>query len=247
VNSRSRTSPGIVQSPRTAIALAVVILAAVALYRTQRETGEDASPYHARVRHAAEHLPLQIGSWVGEDKTVPVSAVALLRPNVLMSRSYVNAETGRQAAWLLVQCGDARDLIGHYPPVCYVNSGWVLASSQPRQWKVGNLIVDGMEYDFTTPPFRNRHGMLVMNAMVMPDGKFEPDMIAVRRAAAGLQRRSFGAGQIQVIVDPALPQSERDELFVSLVMAHRPLLDAVLSGPESTITTAAAGPVHGLE
>ena len=51
-------------------------------------------------------------------------------------------------SFLLVQCRDARDLQGHWPPVCYRGQGWVQSAALPRSWEVQDLQVEGMQYDF---------------------------------------------------------------------------------------------------
>jgi hypothetical protein len=72
------------------------------------------------IRQTMERLPFFVGDrWVGEDLLALLAPEAqeLLRPNAIFNRRY---EQGRQR-WvhvLIVHCSDARDMIGHYPPVC---------------------------------------------------------------------------------------------------------------------------------
>ena len=55
---------------------------------------------------------------------VPPEAQELLRPNAIFSRRFQRpGEIGVHV--LVVHCSDARDMIGHYPPICYPSSGWV--------------------------------------------------------------------------------------------------------------------------
>jgi len=195
---------------------------------TSPATG-DAVPYLRAVRNSAEATPLRLGEWLGADVPVPASAVTLLRPNALLSREYVNLENGTKTTFLLVHCGDARDILGHYPPVCYPSAGWVEQSREPKQWTVNGTSIPGFEYRFAAAPGSGMSSLVVMNTMLLPDGAFHADMDAIRKTAARLRRRSWGAGQIQVLVDESLSPAQRDAVFVSMVQLHWPLLKAILN------------------
>jgi hypothetical protein len=227
------------------VTLALVLLAGVAVQRIATPSPADAQPYLQQIRAAAAQLPPGLGGWIAAESPVPPAAVSLLRPNVLISREYTD-QAGRRAGWLFVNCGDARDLVGHYPPICYVNSGWVLSSQRARSWQVGSWTVPGVEYEMTTQPFRGRHPIIVMNTMIVPHAGFVPDMEVLRQVALPLTRRHWGATQIQVIVDASTPQHVRDEIFVSLLLAHRQLIEAVLNtqavqSPRQTASAVSAG------
>ena len=212
---------------RTSISVAIVLLCCAAYDRRSAPKPADAAPYMARVREAAA-LPNRVGVWTGTDVPIPPAAVALLRPNVLFSRDYVDLQSGARATFLLVQCGDARDLIGHYPPICYVSSGWTLQGSTPRSWQAGSWLIDGMEYVFANQPVMGRGEMVVMNTMLLPLDGFKPDMSSVRSAAANLQGRAWGAAQIQVLLRESVPPERREAIFESLVEAHEPLIQTIL-------------------
>lgn len=189
---------------------------------------EDTAPYQARVREAYAQLPMRMGDWVGEDTPVPQAAITLLRPNVILSRRYTNFVTGRTASVLLTQCADARDMAGHYPPICYPNQGWILQGRELHQWSVDNLMIDGTTYRFLRSP-QSPAGIAVRNFMMLPDGSTAADMDAVRKSTS-VRRRFYGAGQVQVICDAGVPEQEQDEIFASLVRGHVPLINTVLAG-----------------
>jgi hypothetical protein len=189
----------------------------------------DAEPYHARVREAQKLLPNTIGDWVGEDRPADKDAVKMLRPNVLMTRQYTNVVTGRRATLLLVQVGDARDLMHHYPPVCYVNQGWKQVESEPKHWKVDDYDIRGVEYQFAKSSFDGTAAMYVSDFMIMPDGRFMPDMDSIYAQAADLNRRFYGAAQIQVIPDATVSPSEREAIVRTLVSGNRAIVDAIRS------------------
>lgn len=222
---------------RWSLSMAAPVLATLALLGgmaadvMSRPRPADAAPYHQRVREAAAQMPDVIGDYeaFAEEKINP-SAVALLRPNVIRQRRYVNRRTGRWADLLLVQCKEARDMIGHYPPNCYPGQGWVLTSEERADWRVGDRLITGKEYHFTrTDP--GRHAVLfVCNFMIIAGGSFARDMAEVNRAAADFTRRFYGAAQIQVIFDGSYSTEERREAFVELIGANMQVIEAILGG-----------------
>jgi hypothetical protein len=216
------------------VLVSLILIGGVAAQRMLGPTRADAEPYLMRIRTAAKDTPMNLGDWQGKEQPVPPAAIAMLRPNVLISRSYTDLTGGRSAGWLFVHCSDARDLGGHYPPICYPNSGWVLASSEVRELKVNDWTVHATEYSFTTQPFRGRQSLTVIDTMAMPDGAFHADIDSVRSAAAGLTRRYWGASQIQVVMDSTMPRHLRDEIAVSLIAAHADVIKAVLNVQQSS-------------
>ncbi|MDY7108295.1 MAG: exosortase-associated EpsI family protein, partial [Planctomycetota bacterium] len=103
------------------------LLLLVALSQTlPNRVAPDGSAAARRVEIAAamEGVPFFVGDWVGEDEAVPREAQKLLRPNAILSRRY-RRPGGTWLHLLVVHCSDARDMLGHYPPICYPSAGWV--------------------------------------------------------------------------------------------------------------------------
>lgn len=209
--------------------LALALLGGAAADRLSLRPPTDAGPYHERVREAVKLLPKRIGDWMGREIEQPTAAVRLLRPNVILCREYQNYVTLRRATFLVVQCSDARDLVGHYPPVCYPNQGWRVMSKEPGDWDVDGTVVRGTIYQFRQPGGAMQT-TVVRNFMVLPDGRFERDMDAVDAASQNVERRFYGAAQVQVIVDASVPAEERDEIFGTLVAGNWPVIEAIRSG-----------------
>jgi hypothetical protein len=212
-----------------ALVLAVLLVSGAVAERFTLARPADASAYQERVRKAFGAFPKTLGNWVGQDCEIPAQAMALLRPNSILSRTYTNVVTGESCGVLLVDCSDARDLVCHYPPVCYPGQGWKLVSSEPQKWTVKGEKIPGTNYQFTRTSFESATGRLAANTMILPDGTFKPDMKAIEDAAKNVQMRTYGAAQIQVIVDGNVGALEREKVIQAMLELHKPLFDAIHS------------------
>ncbi len=210
------------------IVAALCLLGGAGYDRWNDSSAHSVEPYLAQVRTAVDELPLRIGNWVGREIPQPPAAVALLRPNALISREYVDLLEGHRANLLIVHCADARDMQGHYPPNCYPNSGWRQINSQQRQWEINGRVIRGVSYEFEGQPLSGRPGIVIYNSLMLPGEQFIPDMATVRQRAANARARLWGAGQLQVAFDSTVSEPERDAIFVSLVALHEPVLAAIL-------------------
>lgn len=190
----------------------------------------DASSYHRAIATTAALIPMRIGNWVGEEVPVPHAAVVMLCPNVIVSRRYLNIASGAEVNVLIVQCGDARDMTAHYPPVCLVNAGWHLDSATPRETAVGDLLIAGTDYLFSQKSFEHMSSIRILNFMVLPDGRVARDMGLVNEAAADVRHRYFGAAQVQIATSTALPEAVRDAAVMDILSSIRPTIDAVRAG-----------------
>ena len=189
--------------------------------------------YFDRVRAAAHRVPNPIGAWVGTDVPVPPQAVALLDPNVFISRTYVDVEDGTTARMLFVHCSDAHQIWGHYPPRCLSGRGWKLDEQRPREWVAGTRHILGTEYRFRTPPGPGSPAgageVVVVNCLLRPGGRILRDMTGLTESARGAAGPRSGAGQVQLYFDASVPPEQRDAAVTALLEGHAPLLDAILS------------------
>src|SRR4051794_13343347 len=87
-------------------AIVLAILAGSVIEASSRPKASDAEPYHANVRAAGANLPLVIrgedGEWNGGDEPVPLAAFKLLKPNIIVSRRFVNLKTHHSVGVLIV-------------------------------------------------------------------------------------------------------------------------------------------------
>ena len=199
-----------------------------------------AEPHHARCRAAILAFPLIIkaadGTWTGRDTEMPQSAVQLLRPNMILSRDYVNDETHADVSLLLVDCKDARDLQGHYPPHCYPAQGqeWLKDQTLERTWHLPHMDITGMEYHFA-PKSATDQELVVYNFFVMPrvpditvshkelDGVICEDINSVYLSGEDYQRRYYGASEFQLVTTKMTPE-ERDQAFIDLLSPNENLI-----------------------
>jgi hypothetical protein len=158
---------------------------------------------------------------------VPAAAFSLLQPNLVLARRYRDINTGHSVTLLLVQCMDARDIIGHYPPVCYPGQGWSELESIPRNWAVEDLSITGTQYRFSTSRPGRAATIVVDNFMVLPGGGFCRDMEGVHLAARDRRKRQWGVAQVQLVSDGGMSTAQRQEAFARLVGAARPLIDQI--------------------
>ncbi len=195
--------------------------------------GDDAAAdaFHAEAREAIEAVPVTFDGWVGDDVAVPQSAVALLKPNALLGRRYINDATGSWANLVIVQCRDTRDMSGHYPPVCYPAHGWTTASPSEGVL-IGETPVTA--YSFSRTEFDRVVRIAIYGFFVVPGEGLVQDMDGVRRAASDYRRRQLGAAQVQVLVDATLPREERERIVGEILGAAAPSIEVLsATGGES--------------
>jgi hypothetical protein len=210
--------------------LAALLIGGIAGDAWTMRKPDRADAYHARIKRVADAIPMRMNSWLGEDVPIEAEAVALLKPNVVISRRFVDSVSGLGARFLLVQCADARDMVAHYPPICYAARGWNSISSQPRDWLVKGLNVTGMEYRFESPSIGESRSVVIADFMIMPDGRIMRNMGAIEKASVDISLRFLGAAQIQVSFDPSVPRETRDAAIVSLLGHFKPVIDEIRRG-----------------
>jgi len=211
------------------IIASLMLLCGAAAESTRFHASPDSTEYLNRVRAAAASIPMRIGAWEGKDTPVEESAVRLLHPNVMFSREYFNVRTHLTANLLFVDCQDARDLEGHYPPVCYPSQGWSLQTADATDWKLPDMTIHGMEYMFVGGTFDSDSSIIVDDFMLIPGRGSARDMDAINAAARDLSRRFYGAAHLQVCFSADTPTDMRRRAFTELIGGAEPFLHTVLS------------------
>lgn len=226
----------------TAPVLSIGLLGAVVAEQNTHLKPRDVAPYHARAKVAIEAVPYSIagGLWTGKDEELPQAAQTLLRPNAWINRTYRENDTSafsrrsRAVSLLIVQCRDSNDMLGHYPPICYPNSGKTQIYTAARQWKVGDITIPGTEYRFSSRADGRDTITTVYSFLIVPNHGIAPTMKDVEATAEDYQERYFGAAQFQVVFESAAgadrPVSERDEIFTTLMTPNISLIKTLTSG-----------------
>ena len=212
---------------------AALLLFGIGVEIRRRGPPDDAALHHERVRRAAESsIPFSFGPWIGRDVDPVAGTEDILHPNVLVQRDYENIRTGERVSVLFVQSLDARDLLGHYPPVCYPAHGLVSGPAVAMDAELEGRRIPHMRYAFSRTDIESASGIAVDAFLVVPGGGIVRDMASVDQAAADARRRHLGAAQFQVVTDASLPSARRDEIFREFVGRTLPLLLSLTSSPD---------------
>lgn len=211
--------------------LAIALLAGLAI-ALPPSTAINASTDERRVEvaQAVENVPWLIGPWVGEKADVPREAQKLLRPNSILSRVYRKPH-GPQVHVVLVHCNDARDMRGHYPPVCYPSSGYVDAQRESDEQVT--LMAAGRAIPVQTYAFERMRDrteterIRVFNAFILPEGRVSRDIDDINRQSERAPIASLGVAQLQLITPASLPLAEAVASANEILGGMTGLLDAL--------------------
>ncbi len=214
--------------------LAAGLLLGMAAVNFSFPTAEDAEDYHQRVLTLTEAAPTAFGNWTSRPVEIPPSAVELLRPNAILSRTFTDRAGRREASFLIVQCRDARDLSGHWPPNCYKANGYTAVSADPVTWTVDGAEFPGIEYVFEIDTAGKSSRIVVSNFMILPGVGYVRDMHDVREAGADHRRRFFGAAQLQVVTVAAYSDAQRRAIVGELITPHLPLIRSIRHLPTAS-------------
>ena len=201
---------------RAAIAASVVLLVGAGIESRHFRPPPDATGYLNRVRDAVNAIPLTLGSWHGVDGVVEIEAIKLLHPNAMISREY-NKSSGERVGFMFLACSDARDTVGHYPPICYPSQGWRLELKETKDWPLGEsagethqMVIHGTEYTFVQSLFEAHGSEIVENFFILPNTGIVADRDEVINAASDIQRRFYGVAQVQIIFNAETNAEQRD-------------------------------------
>lgn len=214
----------------------LALLAGIAAEARQRPAARDAEPFHARVRQACAAVPESFGDWRSVEDSMPSDVANLLRPNAWSSRTFTNARTCESVNVNIVQCRDARDMTGHFPPLCFASNGWIERSSEDGDLQTGAGPVPVRVYVFSRPDAQEREGLAVVHFIALPARGFERDLNAIWSAAGDYTRRHFGAAQFQLVFLASLDPVRRIEIAREFIDAHRELINALTTCPEAGAT-----------
>lgn len=208
-------------------ALSLLLLVGMALSHLRLPTPGDAEPYHTAIRAATLEPATAFDGWQSVPIELPEAARELLKLNASVCRSFLHADRNLAGEFLLVQCKDARDLSGHWPPNCYKANGYTQQSAEPVVWQLDGRRIEGMRYHFVRSTATGYSGIVVDNFMILPGVGYVPDMHSVREAGADYTRRYLGAAQVQVVTSDLIDDGQRQTVFDELVGHYLPLIEKV--------------------
>jgi hypothetical protein len=196
-------------APWTTVAM---LIALSVLLPNRSELSADSQVQQAQIAAAMAEAPFFIGRWVGEDASqmVPREAQALLHPNAIMSRTY-RSPAGPTVQVFMVHCSDARDMIGHYPPICYPSAGWLEApnpasaatiSADDRQIPVREYVFQRYSDRATVERIR------ILNCFILPSGRTALDIDDINRQSERLALSVQGVAQLQIMTAASVPLDE---------------------------------------
>lgn len=221
------------KGPFLSVLVSAVMLTGIGLAGRERIDKAAVERYHQSVKAAAGRFPLDFGSWTGHEVELPPSATQLLRPNAIVAREYQTREHGGVSVTLmLVQCADTRDMQGHYPPNCYPAHGWEAGGMGASDIEEGAVFgsIPAARYDFFQQIGDDVRRIRVYNLFVLPSGATTTSMDEVREASADYQVRPYGAAQVQVLLDGAIPESEDAWVLDQMRAIAEPVMQCLLAG-----------------
>lgn len=236
------------------LTLTVCVLSAYWFATWGLPTADSAAPFHAEMLTEINAMPEAMGEWtVIEKPEPPPSASQLLRPNAIAAKVLRNETSGKQATLIIVQCRDARDMAGHYPPNCYPAHGWQVkgeplapesVSMSFGEHAVGSdggngaarepLLIPYQVYEFKRAGGVIREKRIrIFSFFAIPGRGLVPDIKYVKEAAEDYRVRPYGAAQIQVIVDGYEDEAESRRIFEDVMKECGTILHAMSDDPLS--------------
>jgi hypothetical protein len=213
-----------------ATAILLVVLLAAGGVDSHRHAGVEA--YMASVRDAIEGVPHRIGAKVGTDVEPMPAAVRMLSPNKILQRRYLDPLTGTSLSLLIVHCGDVRDMLGHYPPVCYPSHGWQMGPRSAMPIEIAGRPELIMTYQMSRRDDLVEQQLTILNLFILPGqpARIAPDMNAVERLARTQAAAGLGVAQIQIVMEGSPGAEERERTARNVLSVLEPVVHAIGNG-----------------
>ena len=211
---------------KLAIPFALISLVVIGALRSSPQESPAVHAYHDEIVRLVNSIPLNVGDWQGEEVLLPAEATSLLKPNALRARRYMNVDRGVSVTLMFVQCRDARDMAGHFPPRCYPANGWLV----PEDSQASIVENSGQEfavYEYTRVAGKVEREITVYNLFALPSGLQSNDMADVYQLSADYQYRHFGAAQVQVLIDGTVDPEDHSWILQDMFAIVEPSVEFV--------------------
>ena len=204
---RAMTNLALSASPWLAVALLLALSVALP---NRNQPSPQSEIRRAQIAKSFAEVPVFIDNWVGREEIVAQEAQKLLRPNAILSRRYdLMGEPRGSVQVLVVHCGDARDMIGHYPPICYPSAGFIedrVSENRDTAISVAGRTLPVRQYVFHRARDRaSLEQLRVFNAFVLPDGTVTREIDDINKQSERLAVTVQGVAQMQVVTPAAMP------------------------------------------
>ena len=229
---------GLMPAPAfVAPSLTAALLAFAAWSVASQEATLDDRLRSERIAALLGAVPDRLGPWITSEVPVPSEAVEILRPNALLCRRFMRLGGGEDLTMILVHCSDARDMGGHYPPICYRQIGWTLDLDRIGRAEVECGALGDPE--FTVYRFRRsdadgeREDMTVLNGFILPDGRTSPDVFDRDPVPGPPTRSTRGLAQIQMVFRSEVPEEEAIRIAGEVLSEFpREVMRALIGNPQ---------------
>jgi hypothetical protein len=214
-------------------ATCLILLWIVAFGGLNLEQPAWADEYHADVSESINAIPQQIGDWIGtDDPDVTPAQQRILKPNIILQRTYRQPGSSDYIRLLVVHCKDSRDMNGHYPRICYPNMGWQLQSAEPMSIRLGTTAIPATHYAFELSSDGRNVEMYNINFFVLParGTNLAADMNALEASARSVTHAGLGAAQVQIMSNQALNTEQWRPIIERFVRAVEGPIDAIVQG-----------------
>ena len=193
-NSKPNRQPVIV----AAVVAGFLMLASGAAYRVL--AARLAAPVNTTLLSPAalERLPLQIGSWTGENVPLDEAIVRATDTEAHVNRRYSRSNASEYISLYVAYGVRARDLMPHRPEVCYTGAGWTLTDKSSAELPLS----DGMKLPCSVFQFSrgtlNTKKTVVLNYYIV-DGQYCRDVSLLRSKAWRGSGTVRSVAQVQIV------------------------------------------------
>jgi len=217
--------------------LALLMLAGLTtLHVVERDTSGGVQQYMERAGQRIDEVPLHIGRFIGQTATVAPQVEALLEPNRILQRRYIDPYTSEPDDWfsmVIVHCDYAKAMYGHYPPNCYPRAGWTESvTAKDVVVRAGDTTIPARVYQYTkeTGLIPERQNILSFFVVPSAPGRFGADDRMVDMASRTAATDKLGAAQVQILTPASMSDERRAAIWAEALEAIAPVLDTIAEG-----------------
>jgi len=119
---------------------AVLLLAGGTAYRLLASLIGAEMALQVRLDPPLSTLPMQIGTWAGEDVPLREGVLRIAGNDDYVSRTYRDTETGALVNLFVGYTARPRTMLRHRPSVCYPSAGWTPLTTTDERLLIGTFI-----------------------------------------------------------------------------------------------------------